>query len=134
MIKDMQRLLRNMPYTDMLMLAHELLESLKKSGMTDKRLDSNAMAQALAALAMAQIGDRSDISAVEYDSLRKVFTRDRAIKVRRLTAEGPQKQSPARGWHVELTGNYPASVVNADLKVALDMLLDTVAAQAALKG
>lgn len=122
MITDFLKLLRNMPYTDMMLIAAEL----------DTRIPENAtqrdIADALAALATAPLPDRSDISKAEQEALRKVFGRDRAIKVRKLVNNGKH------GWHVEVTGPHGASVVNTDLKTALDQLLDTVAAAAALKG
>lgn len=125
MIKDLQKILRNMPYTDMLLIASALDQALP-----DKASQQD-IAHALAALATAPLGDRTDISKIEQDALRKVFSRDRAIKVRRMNGGG----TPGKlGWHVEITGPYGATVYNEDLKTALDNLLDTTAAAAALKG
>lgn len=129
MIRDLQKTLRNMPYTDMMIVATEFQKLLAASDLVDRRLDHATVAHALAALGNMQMPDRSDISKVEQDSLRKVFTRDRAIKVRKLT-----NANGRGGWHTEITGPYGASVTNEDLKTALDNLLDTVAAAAALKG
>ncbi len=111
-----------MPYTDMMLIAAEL----------DTRIPENAtqrdIADALAALSTVQLPERSDISKVEQDTLKKIFSRDRTIKVRRIANNGKM------GWNVEITGPYGATVYNADLKTALDNLLDTAAAAAALKG
>lgn len=125
MISDFLKQLRNMPYTDMMLIANELGKHIAVKG------SQRDIADALAALATTQLPDRSDISKIEQDALRKVFGRDRAIKVRRMNGAG----TPGKvGWHVEITGPYGATVYNTDLKTALDNLLDTAAAAAALKG
>jgi hypothetical protein len=122
MITDFLKQLRNMPYTDMVLIASELGKHIQVKGST------RDIADGLAALAATPLPDRSDISKAEQEALRKVFGRDRTIKVRKLNNNGKH------GWHVEVTGPHGASVVNTDLKTALDQLLDTVAAAAALKG
>lgn len=123
MINDLQKILRNMPYTDMLLIASALDQSLPDKPSQDD------IAKALAALATTPLGDRTDISKIDQDSLRKVFKGTRgSIKVR------PIVSNARKGWHVEINGPYASSVVNEDLKTALDNLLDTASAAAALKG
>jgi len=123
MINDLQKILRNMPYTDMLLIAAALDQTIPDAA------NQNDIAKALAALATLPLGDRTDVSRLDQESLRKVFKGTRgSIKIR------PIVSNAKKGWHVEISGPYASSVVNEDLKTALDNLLDTASAAAALKG
>jgi hypothetical protein len=114
--------IRTCPYSDMMLIARELAKRLEEH--KRDKLDAAVLAEAMNSLTDIKLPHIDAGSKQENEILQRVFKSQRSIKVTRLPG----------GYRLDISGSNGATVQNADLKVGLTQLIDTLLVAHALIG